>query len=63
MRIEMVVEGAALRVERSEQEESMLITERESRVPQTDHSYTWLEDYLVRLDGKEARGECYAWLE
>lgn len=59
----MVVEGAALRIERSEQEGEMLVTERESRVPQTDPRYSWLEDYLVRLDGKEARGECYAWLE
>jgi hypothetical protein len=25
--------------------------------------YSWLGDYLARLDGKEARGECYAWLE
>lgn len=25
--------------------------------------YSWLEDYLARLEGKEARGECYAWLE
>jgi len=59
----MVVQVAALRVERSEQAESKLITERESRIPKTDGSYTWLEDYLVRLDGKEARDECYAWLE
>ena len=32
---------------------------REPRV----RRYSWLQDYLVRLDGKEAREECYAWLE
>jgi len=61
VKIVTVVEGAALGIERSEQAESKLITERASR--ETDDSFTWLEDYLVRLDGKEARGECYAWLE
>jgi hypothetical protein len=24
--------------------------------------YSWVEDHLARLDGKEARGEYYAWL-
>jgi hypothetical protein len=24
--------------------------------------YSWLEDYLARLEGKEARARCYAWL-
>ena len=24
--------------------------------------YSWVEDHLPRLDGKEARGEYYAWL-
>ena len=27
-----------------------------------DRRYSWLEDHLARLDGKEARGEYYAWL-
>jgi hypothetical protein len=65
MRIVMVVEGNTLRIERSQQEESMLITarRRESRVLRADHPYSWIEDYLARLDGKEARRECYAWLE
>jgi hypothetical protein len=26
------------------------------------HRYSWVEDHLPRLDGKEARGEYYAWL-
>ncbi|HET7479745.1 MAG TPA: hypothetical protein VFJ72_09560 [Rubrobacteraceae bacterium] len=29
-------------------------------VPREDHRYTWLEDHLMRLEGKEARGEYYA---
>lgn len=32
-------------------------------VPSTsreDHRYSWLEDHLPRLEGKEARGEYYA---
>ena len=32
---------------------------REPRV----RCYSWLQDYLARLEGKEAREECYAWLE
>jgi hypothetical protein len=61
----MVVEGTALRIERSKQEGSMLITapQQEPCVVRADHHYSWLEDYLARLDGKEARGEYYAWLE
>jgi hypothetical protein len=60
----MTVEETTHRIERSEQEESMLITarQRESRVLRADR-YSWLDDYLARLDGKEARGEFYAWLE
>jgi hypothetical protein len=61
----MVVEGTAPRIEGSEQEGSMLITapQQEPRVVRADHHYSWLEDCLARLDGKEARGECYPWLE
>jgi hypothetical protein len=36
---------------------------RESRAPRDGLRYSWLEDYLARLEGKEARGEYYAWLE
>ncbi len=36
---------------------------RESRAPQDSLGYSWLEDYLARLEGKEARGEYYAGLE
>ena len=28
-----------------------------------DRPYSWLEDYLATLEGKEAREEYYAWLE
>ena len=31
--------------------------------PSTDRRYTWVQDYLVRLEGKEAREEYYAVLE
>ncbi len=31
--------------------------------PEEDIHYTWLKDYLQRLDGKEARLEYYAMLE
>lgn len=60
-----VIEVTTVRVERGAREESTLFTEgrQESRGQQTKGGYSWLEDYLVRLDGKEARGEYYAWLE
>jgi hypothetical protein len=31
--------------------------------PSADSRYTWVEDYLVRLEGKEAREGYYAALE
>ncbi len=31
--------------------------------PEEEHRYSWLEDYLGRLEGKEARHEYYAGLE
>jgi hypothetical protein len=31
--------------------------------PEEDGHYSWLEDYLVTLEGKEAREEYYARLE
>ena len=31
--------------------------------PEEDRHYTWLEDYLATLEGKEAREEYYARLE
>ncbi len=36
---------------------------RDRRRSQGDPRYSWLEDYLVRLDGKEARREYYSRLE
>jgi hypothetical protein len=60
-----VVEGATLEIERDEPNGSMprAARQRESRVPRDGHGYSWLEDYLVRLEGKEARGEYYVSLE
>lgn len=60
-----VTEVTTLRVEGAAQEESVLRRQRwrESRDPQPHGSYSWLEDYLVRLDGKEAREEYYARFE
>jgi len=34
-----------------------------SRGPEEGHSYSWVEDYLAWLEGKEARSEYYALLE
>ena len=31
--------------------------------PEEDRKYSWLEEYLATLDGKEAREEYYARLE
>ena len=28
-----------------------------------DRRYSWIENHLARLDGREARGEYYAWLD
>jgi hypothetical protein len=36
---------------------------RERRRSRGDLRYSWLEDYLSRLDGKEARREYYSRLE
>ena len=36
---------------------------REPRGPEEERHYSWLEDHLARLDGKEVRGEYYARLE
>jgi hypothetical protein len=33
------------------------------RCSEEDRVYSWLEDYLARLDGKEARQEYYLGLE
>jgi hypothetical protein len=53
-----MVEGAAFVVDRDESDPSMRCAARlkEPRVPRNDNHYSWLE-------GKEARGESYAWLE
>ena len=31
--------------------------------PEEEHGYTWLEDYIERLEGKETRREYYTRLE
>jgi hypothetical protein len=58
------VEAAARAGGRYETEEPVRIAgrRREPRGPEEDRRYSWLEDHLSRLDGKEARGEYYAWL-
>jgi len=60
--VEAVTRGAG----RHEMEEPVRIAtaarRREPRGPGEDRRYSWLEDHLARLDGKEARGEYYAWL-
>jgi hypothetical protein len=33
------------------------------RGPEEDRRYSWIEDHLAGLDGREARGEYYAWLD
>jgi hypothetical protein len=33
------------------------------RGPEEEHGYTWLEDYIERLEGKETRREYYTRLE
>lgn len=33
------------------------------RTPREDYRYSWLEDHLSRLEGKELRSEYYARLE
>jgi hypothetical protein len=60
------VEAATRAAGRRETEEPVRIAtvaqRREPRGPEEDRRYSWLEDHLARLDGKEARGEYYAWL-
>ena len=36
--------------------------ETEERGPEVERRYSWIEGYLARLDGKEARDAYYAWL-
>jgi hypothetical protein len=59
------VEAATRAAGKCETEEPVRIAaaarRREPRGPE-DRRYSWLEDHLARLDGKEARGEYYAWL-
>lgn len=43
--------------------ESFVLDGLEDKSPVGELSYTWLEDYLERLGGKEARHEYYARLE
>ena len=60
------VEAATRAAGRRETEEPVRIAavaqRREPRVPEEDRRYSWLEDHIARLDGKDARGEYYAWL-
>src|SRR5215212_4987015 len=60
------VEAATRAAGRYEMEEPVRIAvagrRRERRGPGENRRYSWLEDHLARLDGKEARGDYYAWL-
>jgi hypothetical protein len=59
-----IVERTAHGMQRIETNEPMRSgVRRESRAPRDSLGYSWLEDYLARLEGREARGEYYAWLE
>jgi hypothetical protein len=42
---------------------TMTFAEDYHRGPGENRGYSWLEDYLARLDGKEARQEYYLGLE
>jgi hypothetical protein len=64
------VESATLEAERGEPDEPLTATRRAKPalqeklcVPQDGRGYSWLADYLARLEGKEARGGYYVWLE
>jgi hypothetical protein len=59
------VERATLEAERGEPDEPLTFAARQEEpwVPRDGRGYTWLADYLPRLEGKEARGGYYAWLE
>ena len=61
----MVIERMAHGIERVETNEHKHSGARrlEPRAPQDGLGYSWLEDYLARLEGKEARGQYYAGLE
>jgi hypothetical protein len=60
-----VVERTAHGMERVETSERVHsgARQREARAPRGGLGYFWLEDYLARLEGKEARGEYYAGFE
>jgi hypothetical protein len=65
------VEGATLEAQRGEPDEPLTFAARQEKpawqekpwVSRDGRGYTWLADYLARLEGKEARGGYYAWLE
>jgi hypothetical protein len=59
------VEGATLEAERGQPDEPLTFAARQEKpwVSGDGRGYTWLADYLARLEGKEARGGYYAWLE
>lgn len=48
---------------RAEERLMHLVASGASASPSADSRYTWVQDYLERLDGKEAREEYYAVLE
>jgi hypothetical protein len=54
---------ADLAWDRAEERLMHLVASGAPARPSADSRYTWVEDYLVRLEGKEAREEYYAVLE
>ncbi len=44
-------------------DDNKVIEHREARSLEEERRYSWLEDCLEWLEGKEAREEYYAWLE
>ena len=64
-RLVRAVKGATLEAERGEPDEPLTFAARQQKpcVPRDGRGYSWLADRLARLEGKEVRGEYYAWLE
>jgi hypothetical protein len=59
----IAVEAARVAAGGREKEESVRAVAGGRRVRGPEESpYSWLQGYLARLDGKEARAEYYAWL-
>ena len=59
----IAVEAARAAAGGREKEESVRVVAGGRRVRGSEERrYTWLQDHLARLEGREARAEYYAWL-